>query len=500
VDILNGLLNGFSIALQPYYLLIALVGAIIGTITGILPGLGPLGAMSILLSFTLQFDATGAMILFAGIYYGAMYGGSITSILLNIPGEAASVVTCIDGYQMARKGRAGAALTITAVASFVAGTISIIGLMIAATFLALTALKFGPSELLAIGICGIVILVRLSGKSLLKSTIMVFIGLAMGTVGMDSITGTMRYTFGIYELGQGIEFLPVAMGLFGIAEVLATALEDHKTDFINVTFRELLPTRKEWKRSVGPTFRGSVTGFLIGLIPGPAPVISTFVSYYTERRLSKNPEEFGRGAIEGVAGPESANNAAVGGAYVPLLGLGIPFTPHMAVVLGALMMHGITPGPNMMTEKPQIFWGLIASMYIGNFMLLILNLPLVKVFMSILKIPMQLLLALIVMFCIIGVYSINSSYVDLMVMAVFGVLGFAMRRADFEPAPLVLAIVIGPMIENSLRQALKMSGGDLTQVFFRPICIGLYAVMIASLLLPSLLKRLIKAKSSVVAA
>jgi putative tricarboxylic transport membrane protein len=497
VDILNSLLNGFSIALQPTYLVIALLGAVIGTITGILPGLGPLGAMSILLSFTLQFDATGAMILFAGIYYGAMYGGSITSILLNIPGEAASVVTCIDGYQMARKGRAGAALTITAVGSFVAGTISILGLMLAATFLAKTALKFGPSELLAIGICGIAILVRLSGDSLLKSLIMVFLGLAIGTVGMDSITGTMRFTFGIYELGQGIEFLPVAMGLFGISEVLSTALDKQNAKLISVKLRELFPTRQEWKRSVGPTLRGSVLGFLIGLVPGPAPVISTFVSYFTERRLSKTPEEFGHGAIEGVAGPESANNAAVGGAYVPLLGLGIPFTPHMAIVLGALMLHGITPGPNLMTDKPEIFWGLIASMYIGNFMLLVLNLPLVKVFMSILKVPKQLLLALIVMFCIIGVYSINSSYVDLMVLAVFGVVGYAMRHVGFEPAPMVLAIVIGPMIENSLRQSLKMTGGDLTQIVFRPICATLYVLVLAVLILPPLVKRLLRKKIEV---
>ncbi len=486
MNVLDSLVLGFSTALQPMYLLIALGGTVMGTITGILPGFGPLGAMAILLSFTLKLDATGAMILFAGIYFGAMYGGSTTSILLNIPGEAASVVTCIDGYQMARQGRGGAALTVSAVGSFVASTVSIIGLMVAATFLARTALKFGPPEFLAIGVCGLVILVRISGGSILKSVIMVLLGLLLATVGMDTITGTMRFTFGVYELGQGVEFLPVAMGLFGISEVLITVLEEEQKEMVDVRLRDLLPTREEWRRSVGPSLRGSVLGFLIGLIPGPAPVISTFVSYVTEKRLSRHPDEFGKGAIEGVAGPESANNAAVSGAYVPLLGLGIPFTPHMAIVLGALMLHGITPGPNMMTEKPEVFWGLIASMYIGNLMLLILNLPLVKVFVSILKVPRGLLLPLITMFCIIGVYSINSSYVDLVVLAVFGLVGYGMRRTGFEPAPLVLALVIGPMIETSLRQALKMAGGDLGQVVFRPICMALYGLMIAVLIVPPL--------------
>jgi putative tricarboxylic transport membrane protein len=444
--------------------------------------------MSILLSFTLQLDPTGAMILFAGIYYGAMYGGSTTSILLNIPGEAASVVTCIDGYRMAQKGRAGAALTVSAVGSFVAGTISILGLMLAATFLANVALKFGPPEFFAIGACGLFILVRLSHGSLLKSLIMVFIGLALSTVGMDSITGTMRFTLGVHDLGQGVDFLPVAMGLFGIAEVMNTAIEKQQGTLMNLKMRELFPTATEWKRSVMPSIRGSVIGFLIGLIPGPAPIIATFTSYFTEKKLSKHPEEFGQGAIEGVAGPESANNAAVGGAYVPLLGLGIPFSPHMAIVLGALMLHGLTPGPNLMNEKPELFWGLIASMYLGNLMLLILNLPLIKVFMWVLKVPKQILLPLIVVFCFVGVYSINSSFVDLVVLAVFGFLGYAMKKVGFEPAPLVLALVIGPMMETALRQSLKITGGDVSEVIFRPICFALYALVAAIYLIPFALK------------
>ena len=370
MDVLQHLLLGFHTALTPVNLFYALAGAFVGTIVGVLPGIGPLGSMAILLSFTLNMDATAAMIFFAGIYYGAMYGGSTTSILLNIPGEAASVVTCIDGYKMAQKGRGGAALTIAAVSSFVAGTLSIIGLMFAASALADAALKFGPPEFFAIGLVGLVFLVRLSGGSTNKNLLMMLIGLALGCVGTDHLFGTSRFTFGIDELAQGVEFLPVAMGLFGIAEVMTSARQgDELGHVIKVKMRDLLPTLKELKRSVGPALRGSVLGFFIGLLPGPSPVISTFVSYMAEKKLSTKPEEFGEGAIEGVAGPEAANNAAVGGAYVPLMALGVPFTPAMAVVVGALMLHGITPGPMLMVERPELFWGVIASMYIGNFML-----------------------------------------------------------------------------------------------------------------------------------
>jgi putative tricarboxylic transport membrane protein len=489
MDILTNLLLGFGIAFKPLYLLYALVGAVFGTITGILPGLGPIGAMSILLSFTLYLDATGAMILFSGIYYGAMYGGSSTSIFLNIPGEAASVVTCIDGHQMALKGRAGAALTISAVGSFVAGTISILGLTLAAPTLSGFALRFGPPEFLAIGLSGLIVLVRLSGGSFVKSIIMVLIGLALTTVGIDPINGVERFTFGIYELSQGIDLVPVAMGLFGIAEVLSAAREGEENLVpVNVKLRELLPTQAEWQRSTGPILRGSTLGFIIGLIPGPSHVIATFVSYFTEKKLSKHPEEFGHGAIEGVAGPESANNAAVGGAYVPLLALGLPFTPALAVVLGALLLHGITPGPNLINEKPELFWTLIASMYIGNFMLLVLNLPLINVFISILKIPRKLLLPLIAVICLIGVYSIGSSYLDLVILAVLGIAGYAIRGTGYEPAPLVLALVLGPMIETALRQSLKLTRGDIGPIILRPICIVIYSILILSFLAPAILK------------
>lgn len=488
-EITQGLLGGFSAALKPLYLFYALAGTILGTITGVLPGLGPLGAMAILLSFTLKMDATAAMILFAGIYYGAMYGGSTTSILLNIPGEAASVVTCIDGYQMAQKGRAGAALTVAAAGSFIAGTISIMGLMIVALYLSDIALRFGPAEFLAIGVCGLMFLIRLTGGSLLQSLIMTLVGMALGTVGIDFLTGAERFTYGINELGQGIEFLPVAMGIFGIAEVLLSVQgKELPKSALKVRLRELLPTRKEWKRSIPSMFRGSVLGFFIGLVPGPSPIISTFVSYFTEKKLSKHPDEFGHGAIEAVAGPESANNAAVGGAYVPLFALGIPFTPAMAMVLGTLMLHGLTPGPNLMKEKADLFWVVIASMYIGNFMLIILNLPLVNVFVNILRIPQRVLMPIIVLLCLIGVYSVNASLLDLLLLAIFGFIGYVLRQAGFQVAPLILALVIGPMVETSFRQALKITGGNLAEVVFRPICLSLYLGTLLCFTVPLVLK------------
>ncbi len=497
MEVLQHLMFGFQTAATPINLFYALSGAFIGTVVGVLPGIGPLGSMAILLSFTLNMDATSAMIFFAGIYYGSMYGGSTTSILLNIPGEAASVVTCLDGYKMARKGRGGAALTIAAVGSFVAGTLSIIGLMFAAAALADAALKFGPPEFFAIGLVGLVFLVRLSGGSLLKNLVMLILGLAVACVGTDHLQGTSRFTFGIDELGQGVEFLPVAMGLFGIAEVMATAAKpDGPGDVIRVKMRELLPRLDEWRRSIGPIFRGSVLGFFIGLLPGPSPVISTFVSYMAEKKLSRHPEEFGEGAIEGVAGPESANNAAVGGAYVPLMALGVPFTPAMAVVVGALMLHGITPGPMVMVERPELFWGLIASMYIGNVMLLVLNVPLVQVFVQILKVPTQLLLPLIVLTCLVGVYSVNSSYVDLYVLALFGIMGFFLREMGYSPAPLVLALVIGPMMETALRESLMMYQGDVSQMVFRPIAGAIYALAVAALAAPWLWRLLRGGKAS----
>jgi putative tricarboxylic transport membrane protein len=489
VDILQNLILGFNTAATPVNLFYALAGAFIGTVVGVLPGIGPLGSMAILLSFTLNMDATTAMIFFAGIYYGAMYGGSTTSILLNIPGEAASVVTCIDGYKMAQKGRGGAALTIAALGSFVAGTLSIIGLMFAASALADAALKFGPPEFFAIGLVGLVFLVKLSSGATHKNVLMLLLGLALACVGTDHLFGDSRFTFGIDDLAQGVEFLPVAMGLFGIAEVMISAQEkDDLSQVIKVKMRDLLPNLSELKRSVGPVLRGSMLGFFIGLLPGPSPVISTFVSYMTEKKISKTPEKFGEGAIEGVAGPESANNAAVGGAYVPLMALGVPFTPAMAVVVGALMLHGITPGPMLMVERPALFWGVIASMYIGNLMLLILNLPMVQMFVQILKIPKQLLLPLIVLMCLVGVYSVNSSYIDLYILALLGIIGYFLREFGYGPAPLVLALVIGPMMETAMRESLIMYKGDISRMIVRPIAGTIYLVALAALLTPMVLR------------
>jgi putative tricarboxylic transport membrane protein len=489
MNVLHQLVMGFQVAATPGNLLWALIGAFVGTIVGVLPGIGPLGSMAILLSFTLRMDATTAMIFFAGIYYGAMYGGSTTSILLNIPGEAASVVTCIDGYKMAQKGRGGAALTVSAVGSFVAGTLSIVGLMFAASVLADVALKFGPPEFFAMSAIGLLFLVRLSGGSSMKNVIMLLLGLALSTVGTDRLHGSSRFTFGIDELGQGVDFLPVAMGLFGIGEVMLSAVEKESAgEMIRIRMRDLLPRADEWRRSIAPIFRGSIIGFFIGLLPGPSPVISTFVSYMTEKKWSKRPEEFGEGAIEGVAGPESANNAAVGGAYVPLLALGVPFTPAMAVVVGALMLHGVTPGPMMMTERPQLFWGVIASMYIGNVMLLVLNLPLVQAFAMITRIPKHVLLPVIVLMCLVGVYSVSSSYVDLYVLALFGVAGFVLRGLGYQPAPLVLALVIGPMMETSLRESLMINQGAIAPMIVRPIAGTMYLAAACALAIPLILR------------
>ena len=484
MEVLHQLMMGFQVAATPLNLLWALVGAFVGTIVGVLPGIGPLGSMAILLSFTLNMEATTAMIFFAGIYYGSMYGGSTTSILLNIPGEAASVVTCIDGYKMAQKGRGGAALTISAVGSFAAGTLSIIGLMFAATILADAALKFGPPEFFAIGSVGLLFLVRLSGGSLIKNVIMLLLGLALATIGTDHLYGIPRFTFGISELGQGVEFLPVAMGLFGIAEVMLTALEkDEVGEMIRVRMRDLLPTLVEWKRSFAPILRGSFLGFFIGLLPGPSPVISTFVSYMAEKKASKHPEEFGEGAIEGVAGPESANNAASEGALVPLLALGVPTGPVPAVLLAALMVHGITPGPLFIKEQPVVFWGLIASMYVGNLVLLLLNLPMVGLFVNLLRVPYKILYPTILLFCVVGVYAVNSSMVDVGIMSVMGVLGYFLRKMDFETAPLVLGVVLAPIIEFSFRQALAMSGGSYTIFVERPIAVVFLAIALIMILL-----------------
>lgn len=488
-----GLLHGFAVALTPMNLLFAFIGVFLGTLVGVLPGIGPIGSMALLLGATYGLPPATALIMFAGIYYGSMYGGSTTSILVNIPGEASSVVTAIDGNKMARKGRGGAALSLAAIGSFIAGTIGLVILTLLAPKLAEAALKFGPPEYFAIAVFGLLVLSQLSGQGLLKSFIMVGVGLLLGTVGLDMITGQPRFTFGSVELQQGIDFVPIAMGLFGIAEVLQVAEEKlaEKKDIIRVRFRELLPNRTEARRSVGPIIRGSFLGFLIGLIPGPAAVISTFLSYTLERKISKYQKEFGHGAPEGVAGPEAANNSAAVGAFVPLLSLGIPFAPPTALLLSAMMIHGVTPGPLLIQEHPEVFWGVIASMYIGNIMLLALNLPLVGLFVNVLRTPKNLLMPIILLLCIVGAFAINNSVTDLWIMLIAGIAGYILRKLRFSVAPLVLALVIGPMMENSLRQSLMLSQGDFSIFITQPLSRALFILAGAVLIIP-LLVRLVK--------
>jgi putative tricarboxylic transport membrane protein len=482
-ETLQNLGLGFSVALQPAVLLYAFVGCVVGTLVGVLPGVGPLAGISLLLPATFGLTATNAIVMLAGIYYGAMYGGSTTSILMRIPGEAASVMTCIDGYAMARKGRAGAALAIAAIGSFVAGTVSVLALMLLAPPLASFALRFGPPEYFALLLLGLLVLAYMSGGSMVKSLAMAVLGLLLGMIGIDQMSGYFRFSYGIVELGDGLGVVPIAVGLFGIAEVLATAGQEVPPQVLKPRLRELLPSRQEWRDSVMPIGRGTVLGFLIGIIPGSAHIISSFVSYAVERRLSRHPEEFGQGAVAGVAGPESANNSATSGAFVPMLALGVPSGPIPAVMLAALMVHGVSPGPLLIKEQPELFWGFIASMYVGNLMLLALNLPMVGIFVNVLRVPYSLLYPSIIMFCVVGVYAVNGSVVDVWIAVVMGALGYVLRKLGFETAPIVLGAILAPMIELALRQSLAMSDGQYTIFVSRPISGTLLAFGAALVLL-----------------
>ncbi|MFL4999256.1 MAG: tripartite tricarboxylate transporter permease [Xanthobacteraceae bacterium] len=477
------LLHGFAVALQPDNLWYAFLGCLVGTLVGVLPGIGPLSGISILLPVTFGLNATQAVIMLAGIYYGSQYGGSTTSILMRIPGEASSVMTCIDGHAMAMKGRAGAALCIAAVGSWIAGTFGIVVLTVVAPPLANIALRFGPPEYTALLILGLIFLAYMSSTSLIRTLTMACTGLMLGMIGIDNMTGHFRYSFDLAELGDGIGIVPVAVGLFGLGEILATPSAKIVGEVISPRLRELLPNREEWRQSVLPIARGSVLGFIIGIIPGSAHIISSFLSYALEKRVAKHPEEFGNGAVAGVAGPESANNAASTGAFVPMLALGLPTGPITAVLIGALMIHGVAAGPQLVNEHPDVFWGFVASMYVGNLMLLALNLPLVGLFVSVLRIPYAYLYPLIIMFCIIGVYEVSHSIVDVWIMLIMGVVGYGLRKFGFDPAPLVLGLVIAPMFEQSLRQSLIMSNGNYLIFFQRSISLALLAVSIVLLIL-----------------
>ena len=483
LETFQNLILGFSVALSPGVLWYGFVGCLVGTLVGVLPGVGPLAGISLLLPATFGLDATRAVVMLAGIYYGAMYGGSTTSILMRIPGEAASVMTCIDGYAMARKGRAGAALAIAAVGSYVAGTVSVVALMFLAPPLASFALRFGPPEYFSLLLLGLLVLAYMNSGSMLKGLAMAALGLLLGMIGIDQMSGYFRFAYGVAELGDGIGVVPVAVGLFGLAEILLTAGMKNPPEVIKPKFRDLLPSRQEWRDSNMPIWRGTILGFFIGIIPGSAHVISTFVSYAVERKLSKHPEEFGKGAVAGVAGPESANNAATSGAFVPMLALGVPGVPVAALLLAAMMVHGVTPGPLLIKNDPKLFWGFIASMYVGNVILLILNLPLVGLFVNILRVPYPYLYPAILVFATLGVYAVNNSVVDVWIMLATGVLGWVLRKLDFETAPVVLGVVLAPLLELSLRQSLAMSDGHYGIFVQRPIAATLLAVGAALVLL-----------------
>ena len=481
MEALNDLYGGFQNALTLTNIYLCFIGCVWGSMVGVLPGVGPLAGITLLIPATYGIDVTGAIIMLAGIYYGAMYGGSTTSILMNIPGESASVVTCLDGYQMTRKGRAGAALFIAGFGSWVGGTLSVLGIMFLAPLLANVATKFGPTEIFALLLVAFVLLGSLGTGSFLKSTAMILLGMIAGTVGMDTLTGVYRFTFGIRDLYDGLGFVPVAMGMFGIGEILSATEESMVREVYKPRLRELLTSWAEFRASIAPILRGSGIGFFVGLLPGAAHILSSFVSYTVEKRLAKRPEEFGHGRIEGVAGPETANNAATGGAMVPFLSLGIPTTPAIAVMMVALLIHGVRPGPLFISENPKLFWSLIASMYIGNLILLALNLPLIGIFVSLLRVPFRVLFPVILFVCLVGTYSISYNRFDLITLLLFGLLGYFFRKLGYDLAPFVLALIVGPLMEEAFRQSLMRSGGSPSIFWQSPI--ALTFIIIAAVVL-----------------
>ena len=497
---IEGLLYGLSLAMNYQNLLAALAGAIAGTAVGVLPGLGPVAGMAMVLPVTYSLGPTAGVIMMAGIYYGAMYGGSTTAILINMPGESASVMTAIDGYKLTKKGRAGAVLCAVAAASFVGGTISVVGVMLFSPVLAEFGLLFGPAEFFALIGGGLLILSRVSGGSFAAGIFPMAIGLMLGTVGQELVTGLNRFTFGFNDLSQGVELVALVVGLYGLAEIMTT-VESNLGQIMpkKVRVREMVPTRQEWIRSVGPTGRGTVLGFLFGLLPGPSATLSSFSAYRLEKAVAKHRDEIGQGAIEGVVGPETANNAAATSSMVPLLGLGIPFGSSTALMLAALMIHGVQPGPMLMTTNPDVFWAVIASMYIGNVMLLVLNVPLIGVWVSLLKIPHYIFLPLILMIATIGSYSVSNSLLDVFSLLLLGIIGYVLRKLDFQLAPMVVGLVLGPLIEKHMREAMIMSQGDISVFYSTPIAVGLWilvAIVMSAGTLRKLLRRLFGWKAS----
>jgi TctA family transporter len=492
MDLVHNLAIGFGTALSPENFFYCFAGALLGTFIGVLPGLGPTATVAMLLPVTYYLSPTASMIMLAGIYYGSQYGGSTTAILLNLPGEVSSSVTAIDGYQMARQGKAGRALSIAAIGSFIAGTFSTFLIAIVAVPLTAIALQFGPAEYFSLILLGLVTSTALAHGSLLKAMAMIIAGILFGLVGTDVDSGVFRFNLGIVELSDGLSTVAVALGIFGIVEVLKN-LEDVSDTFTGTAkVTSLLPTREDLRRSAGPIIRGSLLGSVLGTLPGGGSILSAFSSYTLEKRLSKHPERFGRGAIEGVAGPESANNAGAQTSFVPLLTLGIPSHPLMALMMGALLIQGITPGPNVVRDQPELFWGVIASMWIGNAMLIILNLPLVGIWVSMLKIPYRTLLPIIVAFSTIGVFTVSNSSLDVCVLAAFGLLGYAFHKVGCEPAPFLMGFVLGPLLEEHLRRALVFSHGSPTIFVAEPISAGLLVallVVLAIVMLPAVARK-----------
>jgi len=489
MDVLGNVLYGFQVALQPLNLFYCFMGTLIGTLVGVLPGLGPAAAIALLLPSTFHASPVSATIMLAGIYYGAMYGGSTTSVLVNIPGEAASVVTCLDGHQMALKGRAGPALGIAAFGSFIAGTFGVIALTITGPILSGVALKFGPPEYFSMMIVGITVLTYLSSGSMIKSLMTATVGLILGGVGMDAISGKYRFTYGMQILADGVGLVPLVMGLFGISEVLENLETEIRREIVSAKFRNLFPNLQDWKDATGPILRGTFLGFFLGLVPGGGAIIAAFVSYAIEKKVSKHPEEFGHGAIQGIAGPEAANNSAASGNFIPLLTLGIPCNAVMAILLGALMIHGLQPGPLLMTKAPDLFWGTIVSMYLGNVMLLVLNLPLIGLWVKVLKVPYYLLYPLILLFCLIGAYSIGNNPGDVLLMLVFGVVGYLLKKFQYDGAPLILAAVLGPMLEEAFRQSLMLSKGNFKIFVSRPLSLCFLITACVLLIIPIVTQR-----------
>ena len=499
MDAFHGLLNGFALAITPINLLFCLIGSVLGTAVGVLPGLGPAATISLLLPLSYALgNAVTSIIMLAGIYYGAMYGGSTTSILLNIPGEAASVVTCIDGYKMAKQGRAGAALGMSAIGSFVAGTAGVVGLTFVAPPLSAFAVKFGPAEYFSLTILGLLLATYLSGKSVLKGILMALLGLLLAMVGRDPVTGNERYTFGLFILEDGFDFLTLGMGIFGVGEIFISLEEQLKPELVTARLTGLWPTLRDLAVSKWAIVRGSLVGFFVGLLPGGGAVIASLLSYAVEKRVSKEPERFGEGALEGVAGPESANNAAASASFIPMLTLGIPGNPAIAMIFAALLIQGVTPGPFLLKDHPDLFWAVIASMYIGNVMLLVLNLPLVGLWVQMLKVPYSILAPSIVLICAIGVYSMKNNIDDVVMMVLFGVVGYVLRKLQFELGPILLAFVLGRILERSLRQALLISRGDLTIFLTKPISAALLGIAVMMILgtLAASLYRCLKSRGS----